>query len=99
MAPVMGGAGVEEERREGEGFQLDGANSDPEFIVSISARWSGKELGAALSSLFAILTPRNLPLLRRVKPLTEQPSLLHIRNHRRFLHDSRKKKISSHFSD
>lgn len=25
-------------------FQLDGANSDPEFILSISARWSGKEL-------------------------------------------------------
>lgn len=39
---------VEEARREGQGFQLDGANSDPEFILSISARWSGKELGAAL---------------------------------------------------
>lgn len=45
-------ATVGEERRggKGEGFQLDGANSDPEFILSISARWSGKELGAALSA-------------------------------------------------
>lgn len=50
MAPVDSGARgrVEEARREGEGFQLDGANSDPEFILSISARWSGKELSAAL---------------------------------------------------
>lgn len=64
MAPLMVARGVEEERREGEVFQLDGANSDPEFILSISARWSGKELDAALGSPFAILTPRNLPLLR-----------------------------------
>jgi hypothetical protein len=48
MAPADSGARVEEARREGEGFQLDGANSDPEFILSISAWWSGKELGAAL---------------------------------------------------
>jgi len=44
-------ARVEEARREGEDFQLDGANSDPEFILSISARWSGKELGAAALGL------------------------------------------------
>nr|KAF7437843.1 hypothetical protein H0235_000234 [Vespula pensylvanica] len=31
----------------GRAFQLDGANSDPEFILSISARWSGKELACA----------------------------------------------------
>lgn len=68
-----GEGGVEEERREGEVFQLDGANSDPEFILSISARWSGKELDAALGSPFAILTPRNSPLLRRTDPHAEMP--------------------------
>lgn len=67
MAPMMVARGVEEERREGEVFQLDGANSDPEFILSISARWSGKELDAALGSPFAILTPRNSPLLRHAE--------------------------------
>lgn len=82
-----GGAGgreweeVEEERREGEVFQLDGANSDPEFILSISARWSGKELDAALGSLFAILTPRNSPFLRRADPRGNAPHLLHIDFH------------------
>lgn len=34
-------------RRRRQGFQLDGANSDPEFILSISARWSGKELASS----------------------------------------------------
>lgn len=47
----VGGREAEEERRwrpgGGAGFQLDGANSDPEFILSISARWSGKELGSS----------------------------------------------------
>lgn len=75
MAPVMVAQGVEEERREGEVFQLDGANSDPEFILSISARWSGKELDAALGSPFAILTPRNSPLLRRADPRGNAPRL------------------------
>lgn len=59
---------MKERGREGVDFQLDGANSDPEFILSISARWSGKELGAALGPPFAILTPRNSPLLCRTEP-------------------------------
>ena len=80
MAPVIVMRGIEEERREGEVFQLDGANSDPEFILSISARWSGKELDAALGSPFAILTPRNSPLLRRADSRRNALRLLHIRN-------------------
>ena len=36
-----------EEAEGRQGFQLDGANSDPEFILSISARWSGKELASS----------------------------------------------------
>ncbi|KAL2749860.1 hypothetical protein V1477_001931 [Vespula maculifrons] len=40
----------------GRAFQLDGANSDPEFILSISARWSGKELGSSALGCFAVLT-------------------------------------------
>lgn len=85
MAPVMVARGRRrgrEERREGEVFQLDGANSDPEFILSISARWSGKELDAALGSPFAILTPRNSPLLRRADPRGNTPRLFYIRNQR-----------------
>lgn len=46
------GEGSEEEAEEG--FQLDGANSDPEFILSISARWSGKELASSARYINAV---------------------------------------------
>lgn len=57
------GGGVEEENSErgrtesnrcerGRLFQLVEANSDSEFILSISARWSGKEFGSVRRSLY-----------------------------------------------
>lgn len=67
-AVAAAAAAAAEGRRECRSFRLGGANSEPEFILSISAWWSGKELGSSSSSAaFAVLTLHTAPLHRAIQ--------------------------------